>query len=335
MIAVSGGPDSMALLALAARWRASLKRGPELIAVTIDHKLRPEAVKEANAVKRHAREIGVKHRTLRWTGPKPRTRLQDAARNARYRLLAAEAARSGARKVLTAHTLDDQAETVLIRLARGSGLSGLAAMARENEMFGVCVVRPLLDLPKARLMATLSRFGVIYADDPSNRDPRFTRARIRALMPRLASEGLTPERLALLAQRIRRSEAALQAAVSQAADSLAWSPAADGRRIEFGAAEFHHLPDEIALRLLSRAIAQVGDEGPVELGKLERLFTELRPEGAAGPIRRTLAGAIVSLKGSRLTVERAPPRRARTGRRISALTTGKIRKSEGLPGQLG
>jgi len=320
----------MALLALAARWRAALKHGPELIAVTIDHKLRPEAAKEANAVKRHARELGVKHRTLRWTGPKPKAGLQDAARTARYRLLAGEAAKVGARCVLTAHTFDDQAETVLIRLARGSGLSGLAAMARENEMFGTCIVRPLLDVPKARLIATLAKLGVVYADDPSNRDPRFTRARVRSLMPQLAVEGLTPERLVLLAQRIRRSEAALQAAVSQAADLLAWSPAADGRLIEFSAGEFRHLPDEIALRLLGRAIAQVGDEGPVELGKLERLFCELRPETARSvPIRRTLAGALVTLKGNRVVVERAPPRRRQTDRRISALTT---RKSASRPG---
>lgn len=325
----------MALLALAARWHASLKRAPELIAVTIDHGLRAESAKEANAVKRHAREIGVTHRTLRWTGPKPKTGLQDAARAARYRLLSAEAAKAGARLVLTAHTLDDQAETVLIRLARGSGLSGLAAMARTSDMFGTTVVRPLLDLPKVRLIATLAKLGVPYADDPSNRDPRFTRARLRAVMPELAKEGLTVERLTLLAHRIRRSEAALQAAVGQAADTLAWSPSAEGTRIEFGAGEFRHLADEIALRLLGRAIAQVGNEGPVELGKLERLFAELaRPAGSA-PIRRTLAGALVTMTARRLVIERAPPRRQRPGGRISALTTSKTVKSEGTAQRLG
>lgn len=330
VLAVSGGPDSMALLALAARWRKSLRRGPVLIAVTVDHGLRAESAREANAVKRHARELGVTHRTLRWTGLKPKTGLQEAARTARYRLLAGEAARAGAKYVLTAHTFDDQAETVLIRLARGSGLSGLTAMARDNEMFGVHILRPLLDIPKVRLIATLGKLGVVYADDPSNRDPRFTRARVRSLMPHLAAEGLTSERLVLLARRIRRSEAALQAAVSQAADALAWSPAADGRKIEFSAGEFRHLPDEIALRLLGRVIAQVGDEGPVELGKLERLFAELQPNGGARPtIRRTLAGAVVTLKGNRLSVERAPPRRGGAGRRISALTTRKSAKDEG------
>jgi tRNA(Ile)-lysidine synthase len=333
VIAVSGGPDSMALLALLASWRNSLNCPPKLIAVTVDHGLRPESAKEANAVKRQARELDVIHRTLRWTGQKPKSGLQEAAREARYLLLAAEAARSGARLVLTAHTLDDQAETVLLRLARGSGLSGLVAMARESDMFGTRVVRPLLDIPKSRLVATLSQLGVTYADDPSNRDPRFARARLRGLMPMLAREGLTPQRLALLARRIRRSEAALQAAVSQAADTLAWSPPGDGRKVEFSASEFRHLPDEIALRLLGRVIAQLGDEGPVELAKLERLFSELRPD-AAGPIRRTLAGAVVSLKGNRLSVERAPPRRTGARRRISALTTRETGQSGGSPRRL-
>ena len=180
VLAVSGGPDSTALLYLAARWRAGLKTGPKLIAVTIDHGLRKESASEAKAVARLCRKLDVSHRTLRWSGAKPKTGLQDAARRARYDLLAKEAARHGARHVLTAHTLDDQAETILFRLSRGSGLSGLSAMARESELYGVTVVRPLLDVAKARLIATLAKARIPFADDPSNRDPRFTRPRWRA-----------------------------------------------------------------------------------------------------------------------------------------------------------
>lgn len=334
VLAVSGGPDSMALLALAARWRASLKQGPALIAVTVDHGLRPESVKEANAVKRQARELSVTHRTLRWTGPKPKSGLQEAAREARYRLLSGEATRSGARMVLTAHTRDDQAETILLRLARGSGLTGLAAMARENRMFGTRVVRPLLDLSKARLVATLSKMGVGYADDPSNRDPRFTRVRLRGLMPVLAGEGLSAERLALLARRVRRAEAALDQAVTAAAESVSQSPWGEGHRIVFDGASFARLPDEIALRLLGRAIAHSGDEGPVELGKLEALHAALAGT-VSRSIRRTLAGALVSKTAGALVVERAPPRRPARGHRISALTTTEIGKSEGATRRLG
>ena len=110
---------------LVARWRAALKKGPALIAVTVDHALRPESAREARAVKRLAGRLGVRHRTLRWTGRKPTTALQEEARRVRYHLLTSAALGVGARHVLTAHTLDDQAETVLLRMARGSGLTGL------------------------------------------------------------------------------------------------------------------------------------------------------------------------------------------------------------------
>src|SRR6267142_1543016 len=144
VLAVSGGPDSIALMWLAARWRRALARGPRLIAVTVDHGLRPEAAAEAREVKRLARELDLPHRTLRWTGAKPKTGLPAAARAARYRLLAQAARTSGATHILTAHTRDDQAETLLMRLLRGSGIGGLAAMARESERDGVLLARPFL-----------------------------------------------------------------------------------------------------------------------------------------------------------------------------------------------
>src|SRR6266481_8238852 len=143
VLAVSGGPDSVALMWLAARWRRSLARGPKLVVVTVDHGLRPEAAREAREVKRQATALALTHRTLRWRGAKPKTGLPAAARDARYRLLAQAARATGATHVLTAHTRDDQAETLLMRLLRGSGIGGLAAMARESERDGVLLARPL------------------------------------------------------------------------------------------------------------------------------------------------------------------------------------------------
>ena len=154
ILAVSGGPDSTALLILAARWAKSRKRAPKLLAVTVDHGLRTAAAGEAAAVKRLANQIGVAHRTLRWRGRKPKSGLQEAAREARYRLLAQAAAQAGYEHILTAHTLDDQAETVLFRLARGSGVGrarrhgvccAVAGGARSGPVF---LLRPLLALPK-------------------------------------------------------------------------------------------------------------------------------------------------------------------------------------------
>jgi tRNA(Ile)-lysidine synthase len=318
VLAVSGGPDSTALLVLAARWAKQLKHAPKLIAVTIDHGLRPEAAREAAMVKQLARRLGVPHRTLHWRGEKPQSGLQEAARYARYELLAQIATRARFAHILTAHTLDDQAETVLFRLARGSGLFGLTGMAHAaplplrgvREIF---LVRPLLHLPKARLVATLKAARIAYAEDPSNRDPRFTRTRLRSLMPALAREGLDARGLARLAARLRRAESTIQVAVQAARSALAPLPWREHGPIVFETAPFAGLPAEVALRLLGEAVAHTGDEGPVELAKLESLYEALRQ--ARSRLRRTLAGALITLDRDYLTVERAPARRRLAMRR--------------------
>jgi tRNA(Ile)-lysidine synthase len=238
----------------------------------------------------------------------------EAARLARYRLLAKAAKAAGAHHLLTAHTLDDQAETVLMRLTRGSGIGGLAAMARTSPLpaeAGLSLVRPLLGVPKARLIATLRKARIGYADDPSNRDPRFTRARLRASMPQLEREGLSAERLVLLARRLRRAESALDAAAREAFAELAPGPWPPTGPIEFPAEGFAALPAELGLRLLNRAIAATGDEGPVELGKLEALHAALAASAGAARFRRTLAGAAVTRQGDSVVIERAPARRAK------------------------
>jgi tRNA(Ile)-lysidine synthase len=331
VLAVSGGPDSTALMVLAARWRKTLKVKPALLAVTVDHGLRKEARREAAAVARLARKLGIAHRTLRWSGAKPKTGLQDAARTVRYRLLAGAARQAGASHILTAHTRDDQAETVMIRMSRGSGISGLAAMARISALpgdgeGGIKLVRPLLDIAKARFVVTLHAAKIPFADDPSNRDPRFTRARLRGLMGELAREGLDGRRLSLLALRLRRADRAIEAVVDVVETELARSPSVPGTVI-LDAAGFARLPAEIALRLLGRALTRAGDEGPVELGKLEALKAALEAAQTAGnaPFRRSLAGAIVTLGPREIAVERAPPRR---GRRLTTRRRGNAKPTK-------
>jgi len=319
VLAVSGGPDSTALLWLAARWRKSLKKKPELIAVTVDHGLRPEAAREAASVKRLAKALGIPHRTVVWKGEKPKAGLQQAARTARYSLLAQAAEKAGAAHILTAHTLDDQAETVLIRMSRGSGLTGLAAMAQVSRLPNgaghISLVRPLLDVPKARLIATLRAAKIDFADDPSNRDPRFTRARLRTLMPELAREGLDARRLSLLARRLKRADAAIEAFTDRAMAAFA-DTAPESGPVAFPTSKFARLPAEIALRLIGRALSRLGSEGPVELGKLEALYAELKAaQSGRQRFRRTLAGAIVTLGKAQISVETAPPRQQK------ALTT--------------
>jgi tRNA(Ile)-lysidine synthase len=352
VLAVSGGPDSTALLLLVARWAEKLRdqqsRAPKLLAVTVDHGLRPEAAREAAAVRRLARRFGISHRTVRWRGKKPVTGLQEVARGARYRLLAEAAMRARYEHILVAHTLDDQAETVLFRLTRGSGLTGLAGMPRiasaahwgqppgapeaseldaelahgndasrpggsarkaEPRQDAVTILRPFLHLPKRRLVATLEAAGIGYSEDPTNSDPRFARPRLRALLPQLAREGLDARSLARFAARMRRAEAAIELAVAAARAALAPGGWPTGGPVHFETLRFAGLPAEVALRLLGRAISHAGNEGPVELGKLETLYATLRT--ARSPLRRTLAGALVTLSPERLTIERAPARRGR------------------------
>jgi tRNA(Ile)-lysidine synthase len=357
VLAVSGGADSTALLVLAERWRAARKTGPTLVAVTIDHGLRPVSAAEARAVKRLARRLGVRHRTLRWSGQKPKTGLQQAARIARYGLLAAFARTLRANHILTAHTLDDQAETVLIRMSRGSGISGLCGMRsmtplalagrmlnhsqRSPSLVQSCsaqslhspggptqpklqpktrgdktrgqllLVRPFLGIAKARLIATVQAADIPYVEDASNRDPRFARSRLRELMPALAREGLDAGRIALFARRLQRAETALEAAVDVAAARMARRSFPNAGAVMLDAASFFDLPQEIAVRLLARSLAQSGDEGPAQLGKVEALYERLATAKEAGSLRlrRTLAGAMVTLNKSGLTVETAPSRR--------------------------
>jgi tRNA(Ile)-lysidine synthase len=314
VLAVSGGPDSIALMWLAARWRRALARGPRLVAVTVDHGLRSGAAAEAREVRRLARSLDLPHRTLRWTGAKPRTGLPAAARAARYRLLAQAARASGATHVLTAHTRDDQAETLLMRMLRGSGIAGLAAMARESERDGLLLARPFLNVSKSQLIATLKKAKVDFADDPTNRDTSFTRPRLRALMPVLATEGGDTRNLARLASRLARANAAVEVLVDGAERYLALRDR-ETSHPGFDAKAFAAMPEEIRLRLLLRAIDRIGHEGPAELGKVEALLSALDRAGAeknAGrrpKLKQTLGGALVSLIDGRIRVEPAPPRR--------------------------
>ena len=324
VIAVSGGPDSVALMWLMARWRRTLAHGPHLVAVTVDHGLRKQAAREAREVKHLAQMLELPHRTMRWTGVKPRTGLPAAARAERYRLLTKVARSVGATHIFTAHTRDDQAETLLMRLLRGSGIAGLSAMARESERDGVLLARPLLDIPKSRLTATLKRAGIDFVDDPTNRDTSFMRPRLRTLLPALATEGGDARALARLAARLARANAAVEVLADGAERFLAlnnYALAAPNAR-EFDAAAFAAIPEEIRLRLLMRAINAVAHEGPAELGKVEALLAQVdgllakrrgKQVGNAAQVgfKRTLAGAMVSIARGRIRIEGAPPRRQR------------------------
>ncbi|WP_200938225.1 tRNA lysidine(34) synthetase TilS [Methylobacterium sp. Leaf108] len=303
VLAVSGGPDSTALMHAA----AAFGRG-RLHVATVDHDLRPGSADEAARVATAAGALRLSHATLLWEGAKPATGIAAAARAARYRLLADYARAVGADLVLTGHTADDQAETVLLRLLAGSGAAGLAGMSPVRDLApGLRLGRPFLSLPKSALVAYCEDRGIAYESDPSNADDRFARARLRRAMPLLAHEGLTPERLCRLAARSRRDEIAL-AGLAHDALTRASRPDRDG--IVLDGRALAALPEAVALRVIGRALA--GRGGSVRLDRLERLvFEALLPALRKGaPMRRTLAGHLVAVtERGDVAVTLAPPRR--------------------------
>ncbi|UOK72952.1 tRNA lysidine(34) synthetase TilS [Ancylobacter polymorphus] len=307
LLAVSGGPDSTALMLLAKRWQVECRPSTQLHVATVDHGLRAESRSEADAVAALAAQLGLPHSVLDLAAPLPVTRLQEAARHARYEALTAHTHAIGATALATAHTLDDQAETVLFRLLRGSGVSGLAGIPAVRPLGRLTLLRPLLGWPKADLVALCRAAGVVFAEDPSNLNPRFARVRLRALMPSLAAEGGDAATLGRHAHRMARADAALEAATDAAAAALGAVPGEEGGfvfpRLGLGA-----LPEEIALRLVGRAIGTVGT-GPVELGKLEALMGWIAGLGSRQTGARTLAGAVVRVSRQSVVVARAPERR--------------------------
>lgn len=307
VLAVSGGPDSMALLHAACRAGATVP----LHVATVDHGLRTASAAEASGVADTALRLGLPHRTLTWTGSKPATGLQAAARSARYDLLARYAESVGATWVLTGHTRDDQAETVLMRLLAGSGPAGLAGMRPERALTGtVRLGRPLLGLSKASLVTYCADLRLIPIQDPSNADPRFARARLRGLLPDLAREGLSDARLCRLAARCARDDDAL-ARAARDAYAAARRPAEAPALVRLDAPTLEALPDAILIRVIAQALDGAG--GRARLERLEGLVLEaLRPALATGtPLRRTLGGCLLALsRGRGLTLAPAPARKS-------------------------
>lgn len=312
VLAVSGGADSTALMHLAAAWAVRTPGAPRLVVASIDHGLRPEAGAEAAEVVARAGTLGLEARVLPWNGPRPATGIQAAAREARYRLLigvAREAAElaGGPRlaAVATAHTADDQAETVLMRLARGAGVDGLAGIPSRGrfdhgEADGQCgstdVLRPLLAVPRRRLVATLEAASIPYVDDPSNRDVRFERVRMREALRLLEPLGLTREALARTATRMQAAKAALDHAVDRV-----WSGAVacpfEAAYIEVDRDAVAREPDEVGTRLFRRVLAMAGGGAtPAELSAVETACRRLfRPRDPAGELVFTLGGCIVEV----------------------------------------
>lgn len=313
-LAVSGGVDSFALLHLFRQWSRRHAGAPDAIVLTVDHGLRPEAADEAAKVAERCKAMGFEHRTLCWQGEKPTSGIQKAARDARFQLMREAMSVEGAEALLLAHHRDDQAETFLDRLARGSGPYGLAAMAKVSERDGITLHRLLLDVSKARLVASMKAAGLDWCEDPSNDDERYRRVGMRKLLPLLDEAGLGAERLAGTARAMRRAADALDAWVDNLVQTHVEQHAVGPCRVPVSALD--GLPEEIALRLFARLLRDCGGSDYVpRLSSLETAVSELlsgsvRTDKAA--IKRTLGHCVIELHDGSVLISREfgrqPPR---------------------------
>ncbi|HVI49791.1 MAG TPA: tRNA lysidine(34) synthetase TilS [Candidatus Sulfotelmatobacter sp.] len=285
-VAVSGGADSLALTLLADGWAKA--RGGGVTALTVDHALRSASADEAALVGHWLASRGIGHRVLRWDGLKPVNGVQASAREARYGLLRQAAAQMGILHLLLAHHLDDQAETLLQRLTRGSGVDGLAAMSRQTYLPELRLLRPLLDVPHAALTEFLRKAGQEWIEDPSNRSDAYQRVRLRHL---LADEGLDARRLASTARSLGRAREALERDAAALAARSAHLHEAGFIRLALG--PLTEAADEVALRLLASCCRTVAGDAvyPPRLERLERLLAELR---GGLMTRRSFGGCLLS-----------------------------------------
>ena len=296
-VAVSGGADSMALAILANRW-ARQRRG-KIVALTVDHGLRAGSRAEAKEAHRQLTSRGIDCMLLVWRGNKPKSGVQAAARDARYRLMAQWCRRHSVLHLLVAHHREDQAETILHRLARTSGVDGLAGMAAVHELPDIRLLRPCLSLPRDRLRAVLLKHKIGWAEDPSNEDRGYARVRLRALLPILASEGMNAAALSGTAHRMAGARAGLEAdTASFLSAHAALFPEGYAR---FDRAAFSAADPEIARRVLIALLTTIGGNiYPPRHASLETLCEDIRQHGGKAPRSRarTLGGCRIVPAGA-------------------------------------
>ena len=297
-LAVSGGADSVALMLLVHNWLNRRPGSPQITVLTVNHKLREAAAAEAEWVKHAAEALHFHHQTLAWEGEKPRSGIQAGARRARYDLMTAYCRAATIPAIVTAHTSDDQAETFVMRLERDSGLDGLSAMEEAARRDGIDILRPLLMVSRRRIEAFLEQRKQPWLENPSNRDERYERVRIRRKLSAARSLGLSPEKLALSARRLRRARDALDLVTAEFLRTKVSLHQAGFARLRL--LELFGLQEEVALRALTRMIVSVGGGGPLRLSKIEAYYQMMR----ATPRSATLGGCHLIAKDAELTIIR-------------------------------
>lgn len=293
-VGVSGGSDSLALLALLAQWRTLLgDEAPELTVLSVDHGLRDEARDEVVAVCEIANKWGLKHQAFVWEqNDKSSSNIQARARAARYDLMCGWCEHHAVSHLLVAHTLEDQAETVLMRLARGSGVDGLSAMATFSKRNSILLHRPLLAIRKTKLVEVLTEIDCPHFEDPSNKSLKYDRVRLREALKILAPLGIGAQNLADTAARLQSVREALDVMVLQAI-SQAVELFDEGYCI-LHSADLTRFPEEIRRRVVGRLLQAIaGKEYAPEHAALEKLLGWIvSPDNST----RTLGGCVLKTR---------------------------------------
>ncbi len=298
-LGVSGGVDSVALMFMVFHWAKTKKTPPKIMVYSVNHGLRDEAINECEFVKGEAKKLGFKTQVLTW-GEKPKSALQENARKARYKLIGQAMARNNTQILLTAHHAFDQAETILMRMANGSGIKGLVGMDRFSQVENIKIFRPLLDVPPDRLAKIIEKAGIKAIKDPSNFDEKYERVRWRKMLPSLFALGLNEERLNKFSARLKRATIAL--------DEMSNSLFSEKVEIDdFGVArilktELEKVVEELQIRLIQKLLQKVGGkQKPFALNQIEELTRQIIGRNFK---KQTLHGCIIEQKKNHIIFAR-------------------------------
>lgn len=298
-LAVSGGADSTALALATADWAGTSKN--KLIAFIVDHKLRATSTNEAKSVSEQLLRLGIQTEILTWEHSEITNDLHATARKARYTLLESACNRHNRKYLLLGHHSDDQAETILMRIAKGTGIDGLAGIRPYNKQNGIIRLRPFLNQPKARLIATCHQAGIPFVDDQSNASPNYARGRLRAVMPHLEAEGFTSDRLTDLGRRAAQARDALDHYAERLTEQSVETELCGSLKIQLGLWREH--PQEIQYRALARCLKYIHQtEYPPSFDAVNTLIHGLSSED--NNWGKTINGVVVKNTGNLLQLYR-------------------------------
>ncbi|MDR2760358.1 MAG: tRNA lysidine(34) synthetase TilS [Rickettsiales bacterium] len=289
LAAVSGGSDSLALLLSFGEW--SKKRGVYVEAITVDHGLRPSSSDEAEYVRGLCEKIGIKHTTVKWVGDKPTSNIESTAREARYSLIGEYYRKNNFDCLLTAHHLNDQAETFFLRLFRGSGIDGLACMGRNSFLGGMNVIRPFLNIPKDALRKYLEEKKIKWIEDESNNDEKFLRNRIRAFLNSLPDRDKIAERINFATEEIAKAKRFIVEEFEKHRKNILNFSSFGS--CAFSYAKLAQIDGDMSLRLLAHAAMKIsGNAYKPRLEKLKNLLENIKKLSPADNFKTTFYGCV-------------------------------------------